>query len=132
MQFFGTLTNKTGQDLFLNADNFNLSGLDASSIDDGPFFVNTPSGFLGPNESTGDIGLFNVTIPDPLAGGDYVGALQILGGTSLDDQDPIGAATFRLRVEGGTNAVPEPSFKPLLLAAVVLAFRARVSARRTQ
>jgi hypothetical protein len=41
------LTNTAGSDVFLNADNFNLTGLPLGSIDDSPFFDNTPSGFSG-------------------------------------------------------------------------------------
>src|SRR5271170_6424967 len=66
LQFFGTLTNTTNADLFLNADNFNLAGFDPSVIDDSPFFANAPL-FLGPNGSTGDIGLFDITIPNAFA-----------------------------------------------------------------
>jgi hypothetical protein len=106
LAFFGTLTNTTDSDVFLNADNFNLSGLPPSSIDDSPFFANTPSGVLGPLGSTGQIELFDITIPSPFAGGVYEGTFQILGGPTAADQIIIGSADFTAQV---MTVAPEPS-----------------------
>jgi hypothetical protein len=112
LQFFGTLDNTTGSDLFLNADDFSLSGFDASTIDDSPWFANTPaSGFLDPNASTGVIGLFNVPIPESLAEGNYAGTFELLGGATSDDQTIIGSADFTVQV------TPEPSPGILLFTA---------------
>jgi hypothetical protein len=132
VQFFGTLTNTTGQDLFLNADNLNLAGFDPSSIDDGPFFANTPSGFLGPNESTGDIGLFNITIPDPFPGGDYAGLFQVVGGATGGDQDTVGGAEFTVHVQSQTSPVPEPGYSLLLVPALALLMAQRLRAVRAR
>jgi hypothetical protein len=109
LQFSGTLDNTTGTDLFLNADNFNLGGFDPSAIDDSPFFANTPAD-LGPGGSTGDVGLFNIDIPDSFPIGTYDGTFQILGGATSDDQTVIGSVDFAVEV------TPEPSSGALLLA----------------
>jgi hypothetical protein len=114
VEFFGTLDNTTDADLFLNADNFNLSAFDPSSIDDGPFFANTPTGFLDPDASTGDIGLFNITIPDSFDAGNYDGTFQVLGGATGDDQTIIGSADFTVQV------TPEPASGVLLLTALIV------------
>ena len=128
LAFFGTLTNTSDSIIFLNADDFNLSGLPPSSIDDSPFFANTPSGFLGPVGSTGQIELFDITIPSPFAGGGYVGTFQILGGATASDQTVIGSADFTAQV---TTAAPEPSsFWPLsAIAGLFFAIRGSRPAR---
>ncbi len=118
MQFFGTLTNTTNADLFLNADNFNLAELDPSTIDDSPFFANAPI-FLGPGSSTGDIGLFNIAIPDPFATGNFGGTFELLGGVDGDAQDIIGSADFTVQVQQSTT-VPEPSSAVLLSGSLFL------------
>src|SRR5581483_10901591 len=115
VSFSGTLTNNTESDLYLNLDSLNLTGLDPSSIDDTPWFLNTPSGFLDPNGTTGVIGLFNIAIPTPFLNGDYAGTFQILGGQTSDDQTLLGSANFTLEVlPGGSPSVPEPSTFVLL------------------
>jgi hypothetical protein len=124
VEFFGTLTNNTGADLFLNADSFNLAGFDPSAIDDSPFFTNAPL-FLAPGANTGDIGLFNITIPDPFATNSYPGSFQILGGATEDDQTVIGTADFVVNVQP-VSAVPEPSSLSMLGLAATLLFLFRV------
>jgi hypothetical protein len=121
LEFFGNLTNTTGSDVFLNADNFNLTGLPLSSIDDSPFFDNTPSGFLGPLASSGLIGLFNITIPAGFAAGSYDGTFQILGGGTVDDQTVVGSADFTAQVTSTTSTTPEPGSMVLVLIGLVLA-----------
>ncbi len=118
LQFFGTLTNTTSANLYLNADNFNLAGFGPSAVDDSPFFTNAPL-FLGPDASTGDIGLFNITIPDPFVTGNYGGTFQVLGGADGNAQDVIGSADFTVQVQQPA-AVPEPSLAVLLSGALLL------------
>ena len=118
VQFFGTLTNTTGADLYLNADSFNLAGFDPTAIDDGPFFTNAPL-FLTPGANTGDIGLFNITIPNPFATSSYPGTFQILGGATGDDQTIIGTADFAVQVQAA-SAVPEPSSLGMVALAAAL------------
>jgi hypothetical protein len=118
--FSGTLTNLTNSTLYLNADDLNLAGFDASAIDDSAFFANTPTGFLGPNASTGNIGLFNVTIPNPFASGGYNGTFQILGGGTFDDQTILDSVGFTVQVASGSTAVPEPGSFILMLTVLII------------
>ena len=129
VQFFGTLTNTTGADLYLNADNFDLAGFDPSAIDDSPFFTNAPF-FLGSGGTSGDIGLFNVTIPNGFGGGNYAGSFEILGGATSDDQSTIGTVDFVVQVP--SSAVPEPSSLSMfaLVLGLFFVYRGRALFRR--
>ena len=118
VEFFGTLANATGANLYLNADNFNLLGFDPSAIDDSPFFLNTPL-FLAPGANTGHIGLFIIMIPSPFATNSYPGTFQVLGGATSDDQTIIGTAHFTVQVQP-TSTVPEPSSLSMLAASLLL------------
>jgi hypothetical protein len=116
LAFSGTLTNTTSDVVWLISDNFSpLSGLIPAAIDDLPFFTNAPL-FLDANESTGDIGLFNVTIPIALTPGNYDGTFTLLGGAGEDSQDILGSADFTVQVVPGapSSDVPEPGTLPLL------------------
>jgi hypothetical protein len=113
LQFFGTISNTTGATVFLNGDNFNLTGFPPSALDDSPFFANAPLS-LGAGASTADIGLFNVTIPNPFVGGDYGGTFQILGGADGNAQDVVATAFFTVQVD-----TPEPSPAVLLSGALL-------------
>lgn len=125
LQFFGTITNTTGATVFLNADNFNLTGFDPSALDDTPFFINAPLS-LAAFGSTADIELFDVTIPNPFAAGDYGGTFQILGGADGSAQDIVATAFFTVQV-----ATPEPSSAALLSGALLFLLAAkRIHLRR--
>ena len=68
LKFFGNITNNTASSVDLAADNFNLTDFPPTAIDDSPFFANTPptlnaNGTAG--DSTGDVELFDITIPNP-------------------------------------------------------------------
>ncbi len=132
VSFGGNLMNETGATLFLNGDDVNIAVFDPSAIDDSPFFINTPTGFLDANVSTGDIGLFNISIPNGFSDGVYNGTYEILGGESSSDNTVIGTAGFTVTV-GAQSSVPEPSSSILLLAGslLILASRRRSNARRT-
>jgi hypothetical protein len=120
LEFSGTLTNTASSNLYLNADNFNLAGFEPSAINDSPFFTNAPLFLGGPDGSTGDIGLFNITIPVPFVTGNYGGALQVLGGVDVNAQDVVGSADFTVQVQQPA-VVPEPaSFVTLSLALLLL------------
>jgi hypothetical protein len=129
LPFSGTITNNTSDVVYLMSDNFSpLSGLIPAAIDDLPFFTNAPL-FLDANESTGDIGLFNVTIPIALTPGNYGGTFTLLGGAGLDSQDVLGSADFTVQVLAAQPAsgVPEPATLPLLAVGVcTLLVRRRV------
>jgi len=111
LQFFGTLTNTTGGVVFLNAANINSTLPDPSAIDSTPFFTNAPLS-LDANGTTGDIGLFNITILDSFAPGNYDGTFTVVGGAGPDSQDILGSADFTAQV------VPEPGTLPLLGAGI--------------
>jgi hypothetical protein len=130
--FSGALTNLTSSTIYLNLDSLNLAGFDPTNLDDSPFFANTPTGFLGPNASTGLIGLFNVTIPNPFPSGSYNGTFQILGGGTFSDLTVLDVpGGFTVQVQGSTgppSSVPEPSSVILILTVVILmAGRLRVA-----
>ena len=103
LAFFGTLTNGAGDTVFLNADNLTLVGFPPGAIDDSPYFNNTPDGFLGPNGSTGNIELFDLTIP-ALPVGTYAGSFEVIGGATPDDQTILGSGDFTAAVVS-----PEPA-----------------------
>jgi len=112
LQFSGTLTNTTGSVVYLNADSFDSTLPDASTIDDSPFFNNAPL-FLGASGTSGDIGLFNIAILGSFAPGTYTGTFTLLGGAGPDSQDILGSADFTV-VVNQTTGVPEPATLPLL------------------
>jgi hypothetical protein len=118
LHFSGTLTNTTGALVYLNADNINSSLPDPTAIDDSPFWNNAPVS-LGANGTSGDIGLFDVTILASFGVGSYLGTFMLLGGAGVDSQDILGAADFTVNVTAPTpgGAAPEPETLPLLGAA---------------
>ncbi len=118
LSFSGTIVNTTASsiDLSLAADNINITDF-TSGIDDSPFFANLPFSLDG-GASTGDIGLFNITIPNPftLPPGDnpYSGTFQI-----LDDCGAVaGTAFFDVNVNIPSGSVPEPASVALLAGAL--------------
>jgi hypothetical protein len=108
LQFFGTLTNTTGANVFLNGAGVNLPGSAAGSVFLAPFFINAPL-FLGPSGATGSFELFNVIIPNSFASGDHGGTFTVSGGIDGDAQNIIGTAQFIVRVQDAGPGVPEPS-----------------------
>jgi hypothetical protein len=132
LEFSGTITNTTNADVYLNADNFSLTGFDPTDIDDSPFFANAPA-FLGPLGTTGDIELFDVTIPNPfmdscVAASDCGGTFQILGGADANAQGVVGTAFFTVNVQPPAS-VPEPSWAVLSGAILCLLMARRIMAR---
>jgi len=127
LAFFGTLTNVTGSPVYLNSDNFNLSGLPFSAVDD-LFNTNVPL-FLdssgSPAATSGDIELFDITIPAGQSPGSYSGNYALLGGSDSNSFDPVGAADFAVNVSKPLSATPEPHGLPLLVLLLWLVGRAR-------
>ena len=111
LKFFGTLTNTTGDVVFLNAGNINSAIPDPNAIDNSPFFTNAPLS-LGANETTGDSGLFNITIFASFAPGNYDGIFTVVGGAGTASQDILGSADVTVQV------APEPGMLPFLGAGV--------------
>lgn len=119
LQFSGTITNLTGQTMFLKSDDANLSGLSLALLDE--FFTNVPhllapSGQMG--DSSGDITLFLVDVRAPLLDppSTYLGLYTLLGGADAEAQDTLGIAGFTV-----ITATPEPSTIYLMLAAIMAA-----------
>jgi hypothetical protein len=113
--FFGTLTNNTGSPVYLNFDNFNLNGLPFSAINDlfnpnVPLFLDS-SGSLA--DTSGDIELFDITIPSGQTPDLYTGSYALLGGADSNASDPVGAADFAVNVQP-PSGVPEPNAFVLL------------------
>jgi hypothetical protein len=124
LQFLGTLTNTTSDTVFLNDVNFNLASIPSGSIDNSPFFANAPlsldaAGSLDGGFTSGDIELFDVTIPDPFTAGNYDGTFQVLGGVDGNAQDILGTVDFTVQVAGPASAVPEPASFGFMAAAFV-------------
>ncbi len=124
LQFFGTLTNTTADTVFLNDVNFNLASIPLSSIDNSPFFTNAPlsldaAASLDGGFTSGDIELFDITIPNPFTAANYAGTFQVLGGVDGNAQDILGTANFTVQVLGPTSGVPEPSSLVMLGTALV-------------
>jgi hypothetical protein len=91
----GTLTNTDAADVFLNGvlSFISLSGL---TVDDQPFFLNTPL-FLSPGESfTGEV--FAVDIEPQAAVGTYQGSFTIQGGADANAFDTLSSVTFAVQV----------------------------------
>jgi hypothetical protein len=120
LAYAGTLTNTTGATVWLNADNCNLpTGIGPSAFDDTPFFTNAPL-FLAANGTSGDIGLFDITIPAGLANGTYPGGtFMVLGGADDSSQDILASVAFTVGVGPQPTNVPEPGTLPPLAAGLV-------------
>jgi hypothetical protein len=119
--FFGTLTNLTGSPVFLNADTLSLGGFPQSSITDlfGPNAPISLDASGGPNVSSGDIELFDIAVPTSFPAGSYGGTYLLQGGSDGNAQDTLGTAGFTVQVVE-LAAAPEPSFRALVMLAIVL------------
>jgi hypothetical protein len=113
VQFFGTLTNNTIDEVFINGDSI----LFPLGVDDSPFFINAPASLAG-GGSTGLIELLEVTIPPAQPSGTLDGVLTVVGGANDTATDNLGSGDFHLSV-GSAGAVPDPG--SLLLMASGLA-----------
>jgi hypothetical protein len=124
LSFTGTLTNTIGNTVWLVSDNYNLAPEIAAGFDDSPFFANAPLNLAG-FAASGDIDLFNVTIPDPTATGDYTSNFMILGGADGNSQDILGSVDFTVDVTQPSDTAPEPGAFSLSAVAAGLLLAAR-------
>jgi hypothetical protein len=102
--------------VFLNGDSINLSGFPPTAITD--LFANTPPS-LNPGANSGDIELFDVTIPGGFPGSSNPGNYTLTGGGNGSDQNVIGTADFTVNVQG-VSTVPEPSYRLFLILGIAL------------
>jgi hypothetical protein len=129
VSFDGSITNTTNSNIYLNSDNFNLSGFSTNTIDDSALFSNTPYPFTSA-QTTGDVALFTVDIPAGMGAGTYNGVFQLLGGAGTDSQDVVGTAAFSVIVGQPSNTAPEPSINLLIAAGLGLVSFAGLAARK--
>jgi hypothetical protein len=115
---FGTLTNISGDTVYVNSDSLTVPG--ASSIADD--FLNTPPS-LGVGQRSGLIELFSFDLSSNAALGSLDGTYAILGGIGAQNArnfDPIGTEPFTVTVEP-VLVTPEPGTL-ILLATGLLSF----------
>ena len=130
LSFTGTITNTTGSSVDLAGDIFNLTDFPTNALDDSPFFNNTPPS-LASGVSTGDVELFDITIPTPftlpLGDNPYGGTFQVTD----DNGNVVGTAFFTVDVQVPPSSAPEPSTAALLTGAIaVLSLLGTVRLRR--
>ncbi|HLJ14595.1 MAG TPA: hypothetical protein VKV15_08880, partial [Bryobacteraceae bacterium] len=118
--------NKTGSDLWVNAAGVTLSGFVPGDSDLTDFILNA-SGLLTDGTSIGPTAFLTVTVPDPLANGQYMGLLTVQGGATPFDDASLGTANFQVNVSN----VPEPSFLFLTPPALMAILLRHLSARRS-
>jgi hypothetical protein len=112
--FSGFLTNTGASDVYLNGAGINLAGFDVSAIDLTDFLVlDWPVTPLAAGASTDAFDFFSVTIPSGFDSGIYYGSLDVQGGATLDDDDVLGSAAFKVGVEE-VSSTPEPGGLSLL------------------
>jgi hypothetical protein len=112
--FDATVTNISGQEVFLNGDNASLdSPFDQSDISDTDYNANFPL-TLDPGQTVTD-SLFTVTVPPGTPDGTYAGSFEITGGSDGSEQLVLGGSQdFDVEVASGASVVPEPSSVVLL------------------
>jgi hypothetical protein len=74
---------------------------------------------LDPGANSGDVELFDVTIPGGFSGSSNPGNYTLTGGANGSDQNVIGTADFAVDVEG-VSAIPEPSYGLFLVLGLAL------------
>lgn len=126
LQFVGTLTNNTGNEVFVNNDSFTFDITGA--LDDSPFLTNAPFS-LAAFASTPMFEFFDIAIPPAQAAGPYTGVFSILGGADGSAQDLLGQAAFEVDV---ATAVPEPRSTILLVVLAAIAWRVRTALSRRE
>jgi hypothetical protein len=111
--FDATLTNLTGNTVFLNGDSSATSSL-FLTVDDTPFLTNAPL-WLAPSASSGPFALFNVLIDPNMPVGTYdFNSFSILGGVDGNAFDTLGTANFSV-----VTATPEPGTLVLILCGLL-------------
>lgn len=109
--FNATISNPTGDTVFLNSASATTNSLDVS-VDTLPFFLNTPVS-LDPASAAGPLELFDVVLAIGLAPGTYAGVFSTLGGADGGANVDLSDVNFSITVTGPLNT-PEPGAFALL------------------
>lgn len=107
LQFFGTATNNSLSDQYLNSIDFNGFTSDfAGNFDPTPFFnIAYP---LPANTDSGLVELFDLSIPTVPAGL-YNGSVTVVGGLTSDATDLLTTTNFSVQVQDAGAVTPEPA-----------------------
>src|SRR5215831_16005151 len=97
--FNGTLTNTGATDIFLNGV-VSLVSSSVLSVDDQPFFLNTPLFLPAGGSFTGH--LFSVDISAQAAVGTFQGSFTIQGGADAGAFDTLASSSFSVTVSAAT------------------------------
>lgn len=112
LTYQATLANLGTDEVFLNADTFNLIGANLT-LDDSPFFENFPLSMLGGETFTGNLFTVNIGAANP---GLYNGSFTILGGATDTAMNALATGNFGVQVNA---SAPEPATGLLILGAVL-------------
>lgn len=127
LTFAATLLNTGVTELFLNSDNFSLTGA-GLTLDDTPFFTNVPSSLASGAFFTGPI--FDVVLAPTALPGNYTGTFTVLGGASSTASDTLASENFQVNVVlPQQGIIPEPGVG-ILLAAGTLSWLGTALRRR--
>jgi PEP-CTERM motif len=110
--FDATISNLTGDTVFLNSASATTNSLDVS-VDTLPFFLNTPLS-LDPGSAAGPLEMFDVDLAIGLVPGTYTGVFSTLGGADGGANDDLSDVNFSITVTGPVNNTPEPGSFALL------------------
>lgn len=114
LNFNANLENLESSVVYLNGDSLSVSGPTiGSGVTTTDYFFNTPL-FLTGSGTSGGMLLFSVSLPNGAPFGDYIGTIDIYGGTGAYDYNLIGAETFEI------TYTPEPGTWVLLGTGLLL------------
>jgi PEP-CTERM motif len=117
--FQGSLANGGVPARFVNNVSFTLAypsppGLPGDiTFNPAAFFAAIPQ-LVNPGFSSGTVNFFTVNVLAGAIPGTYTGSFSVLGGASDSDENLLATQEFRITVQPGTPAIPEPATLVLL------------------